>query len=130
MARYQQRTIHLTNKRQKLELKIWHGHVYRKPGRVGSMEATVLYDEQKEQRQLDELLADALANGFKVVSDTGLVGAKSAKKPSGMAAKTWRWIRQADEAVRMWRDDEYDNHKDAILDVRSLLAKPPHDQSA
>ena len=56
--------------------------------------------------------------------------ARAPKKPTDMDAKTWRWVGEADQILQMWRDDEYDNLKDAIEDARSMLLKPPAGQNA
>jgi len=85
---------------------------------------------EKERTLFDSLLRAWRRKGYKVIEDTGLVVKAGPKKPSGMDARTWRWVQHADEILEMWKTDDYDNHKDAILDARSMLEKPPKAQSA
>jgi hypothetical protein len=112
-----------------MTLEIEHGHVT-ESGPGSSAVGYPLFEEKEEVALLERLLHRAKARGFRVVADTGLIGKKTAPKKKVGDARSRRWTRDADEILQMWRADEYDNYKDAILDVRSMLAKPPKDQEA
>lgn len=53
---------------------------------------------------------------------------KKTKRPGlvkTLAGGSERFKAEADEVLQMWREDEYDNTKDALQDVRSLLRRVP-----
>jgi hypothetical protein len=128
MAVKQTRKLVLRKGRKSLELELGQGHVWEIFD--GGSNGYPLYDAKEEIAQFDSLLKAWQAKGYAVVTDTGLIVKAGPKKPPGMDAATWRWIKEADPILGMWRDDDYDNHKDAILDARSMLEKSPKDQPA
>jgi hypothetical protein len=126
MAKYQKRRVLLRKGEQSRELSLEHGHVFDTNER-GSYIGYPLYDEKNELAKFDELLTRHQNDGFRIVEDTGLSAAKihAPKKPDGMDNRTWKWVQEADEILHQWADDDYDNHKDAILDCRDMLGKIP-----
>lgn len=131
MARYQKRLVRLRKGRQTVNVEIEHGHVYVYERTDSGMVGHSLYDPKEEIALLEKLVRQHRAQGFVVIADTGLVGKTTKpKKPAAMDAKTWRWAQDADEMLATWRDDDYDNLKDAILDARAMIAKAPSSQAA
>jgi hypothetical protein len=128
MPKYQTRKVQLRKGDQKAEIENGEGHVWnRQPG--GGTIGFPLYDAKQEQKIFEQILEMYRADGFEVVADTGLSAEVKAKRPAGMTAKTWTWVQHTDQALGMWRDGNYDNHKDAIFDARDLLAGAPSDQA-
>ncbi len=78
---------------------------------------------QKIKLKLEKLLEKYRRLGYKVafVREDEDAEPKTPKK----LTPSQKFKEEADEVVQMWRDDEYDNYKDALLDVRSLLAEIP-----
>ncbi len=118
----QKRKTLLVKNRRTVELEMGQGHVWRsdKSGTVGYP----LHDSAEEVKLFDRLLRQLKKEGFTVKEDTGLVTKAVPKKPATMSAAEWRWANEADEILKMWAGDEYDNHKDAILDARGMLKGP------
>jgi hypothetical protein len=128
MAFKQKRKVVLQRGRKRLTLELGQGHVWEihDDGSTGHP----LYDEKEERALFDRLLTQWHGKGYRVVSDTGLVKKAAPKKPAEMPARTWRWINDVDQVLHMWRDGDYDNEKDIILDARDLLTRPPPDEKA
>lgn len=88
-------------------------------------------DSPKDEVALfDKLLRAWRRKGYTVKEDTGLVVKAGPKKPNGMDARTRRWIEHTNDTLEIWKNNDYDNHKDAILDARSLLEEAPKGQPA
>lgn len=73
---------------------------------------------EESEAIFEERLRRALAEGYVVVSDTRTNVKMPAVKRGAAGAEA-----QFDELLQRWRDDGYDNFKDAILDARSALLK-------
>ncbi len=128
MATKQTRKLQLRKGRNSLVLELGQGHVWEISD--GGSTGYPLYDAKEEVALFEKLLRSWRTQGYAVITDTGLVTKAGPKKPKGMDARTWTWVKDADQILRMWRDDDYDNHKDAIMDARSMLKGAPKDQSA
>lgn len=128
MAKYQKRNAVLQHGKRTLELKINHGHVYEIEN--GMYAGHPLYDAKQETELFGRLLRSYVKKGWKLVSDTGLTAAVVPKKPAGVTASAWKWMQSTDEVLAMWKNDEYDNYKDAVEDARDLIKRAPSLQAA
>ncbi|HEY7370715.1 MAG TPA: hypothetical protein VIF57_00960 [Polyangia bacterium] len=128
MATQRTRKVTLRKGRKQIEIALGKGHVWEIHD-GGSM-GHPLYNAREELALFDKLLRARRREGYRLIDDTGLVTKAGPKKPAGMNARTWRWVQDADQILQMFRDDDYDNHKDIILDARSTLKSPPAGQAA
>jgi hypothetical protein len=123
----QSRKVVLRSGRKSTTLELGEGHVWETDA-SGSIGHPV-HDPKQERALLEKLVRGWVKQGYRIAEDTGLVTSGAPRRPAGTSARTRGWIEEADECLAMWKDDDYDNYKDAILDARSLLRRPPEDQA-
>ncbi len=122
MASHAAREVILKRGRDKLTLRLKHGHVWEVRPRRASIGHPV-YDLAGELALFDRLLAQHVADGFAVVRDAGLSLPTEPATPAG-------WRERADVAVAGWKRGDYDTAMEAILAVRALLDEAPAAETA
>jgi hypothetical protein len=126
------RTVLMKKGRQSVKLVHGGGHIWETDasGTLGHP----LHDPAKERAMFARMLGRYRKRGYAMVSDTAAEEAKDgtsgATRPSGMSPAAWRWIQGTDKILSDWKDDQYDNFKDAIEQASDMLHRAPPGQTA